>query len=67
LSVEWLQVAAFVLEAFFAEIELYSSPDSAGNEDSDGQVCASLMRFRCYNVFDLVDKLSEHPLMLQQW
>jgi hypothetical protein len=56
-----------VLEAFFAEIELYSSQDSAGNEDLDGQVCASLMRFRCYNVFDLVDKLSEHPLMLQQW
>ncbi len=41
-----------MLEAFFAEIELYSSQDSAGNEDLDGQVCASLMRFRCYNVFD---------------
>jgi hypothetical protein len=56
-----------VLEAFFAEIELYSSQDSPGNEDLDGQVCASLMRFRCYNVFDLVDKLSECPLMLQRW
>ncbi|CAM6046974.1 unnamed protein product [Sphagnum compactum] len=31
-------VAAFVLEAFFAEIELYSSQDSPGNEDLDGQV-----------------------------
>jgi hypothetical protein len=27
-----------VLEAFFAEIELYSSQDSPGNEDLDGQV-----------------------------
>ncbi len=54
-----------MLEAFFAEIELYSSQDSPGNEDLDGQVCASLMRLRCYNVFDSVDKLSQHPLMLQ--
>lgn len=54
-----------MLEAFFAEIELYSSQDSPGNEDLDCQVCASLMRLRCYNVFDSVDKLSQHPLMLQ--
>jgi hypothetical protein len=32
----FLHVAAFVLEAFFTNMELHPSQDSQGNEDSDG-------------------------------
>jgi hypothetical protein len=33
---DFLQVAAFVLEAFFINMELHPSQDSQGNEDSNG-------------------------------